>query len=52
MRLAREIHDTLAQGFTGIVIQINAAEQITPDKNEETWNHLEKARDPRAPKPG
>lgn len=44
MRLAREIHDTLAQGFTGIVVQINAAEQITPAKNEETWSHLEKAR--------
>lgn len=44
MRLAREIHDTLAQGFTGIVVQINAAEQTTPDKNEETWSHLEKAR--------
>ena len=44
MRLAREIHDTLAQGFTGIVVQINAAEQAAPEKNEETWNHLEKAR--------
>ncbi|MCA1658945.1 MAG: histidine kinase [Verrucomicrobiaceae bacterium] len=44
MRLAREIHDTLAQGFTGIVVQINAAEQIASDKNAETWNHLEKAR--------
>lgn len=44
MRLAREIHDTLAQGFTGIVVQINAAEQTTSDKNEETWSHLEKAR--------
>ena len=44
MRLAREIHDTLAQGFTGIVVQINAAEQVAPEKNEESWNHLEKAR--------
>jgi signal transduction histidine kinase len=44
LRLAREIHDTLAQGFTGIVVQINAAEQSAPDKNEETWSHLEKAR--------
>ena len=44
MRLAREIHDTLAQGFTGIVVQINAAEQIAPDKNDQTWDHLEKAR--------
>jgi signal transduction histidine kinase len=44
MRLAREIHDTLAQGFTGIVIQINAAEQAASEKNQETWTHLEKAR--------
>jgi signal transduction histidine kinase len=44
LRLAREIHDTLAQGFTGIVIQINAAEQVASERNEETWNHLEKAR--------
>jgi hypothetical protein len=27
-RFAREIHDTLAQGFTGIVVQLNAAEQL------------------------
>jgi signal transduction histidine kinase len=26
-RFAREIHDTLAQGFTGIMMQLNAAEQ-------------------------
>ena len=26
-RMAREIHDTLAQGFTGIVLQLEAAEQ-------------------------
>ena len=44
IRLAREIHDTMAQGFTGIVVQINAAEQIATDKNTEVWQHLEKAR--------
>jgi PAS domain S-box-containing protein len=27
-RLAREIHDTLAQGFTGIIVQLQAAEQM------------------------
>jgi len=43
-RLAREVHDTLAQGFTGIVVQINAAEQIPVDKNTEVWSHLERAR--------
>lgn len=30
-RMAREIHDTLAQGFTGIVTQLQAAEQA-PDE--------------------
>ncbi|SDL70352.1 sensor histidine kinase [Microbacterium azadirachtae] len=30
-RLAREIHDTLAQGFTGIITQLQAAEQA-PDE--------------------
>lgn len=28
-RLARDIHDTLAQGFTGIIIQLDAAEDAT-----------------------
>ena len=30
-RMAREIHDTLAQGLTGIVTQLQAAEQATDD---------------------
>jgi signal transduction histidine kinase len=30
-RMAREIHDTLAQGLTGIVTQLQAAEQATAD---------------------
>ncbi|WP_292883552.1 sensor histidine kinase [Microbacterium sp.] len=30
-RLAREIHDTLAQGFTGIITQLQAAEQAADD---------------------
>ncbi|WP_308466140.1 sensor histidine kinase [Rathayibacter soli] len=30
-RLAREIHDTLAQGFTGIITQLQAAEQAVDD---------------------
>ncbi|NJN55067.1 MAG: histidine kinase [Anaerolineae bacterium] len=30
-RLAREIHDTLAQGFTSIVMHLEAAEQAIPD---------------------
>ena len=43
-RLAREVHDTLAQGFTGIVVQINAAEQAAGTKDPDVWGHLEKAR--------
>ncbi|MCE4026029.1 sensor histidine kinase [Microbacterium sp. Au-Mic1] len=31
-RLAREIHDTLAQGFTGIITQLQAAEQASDDE--------------------
>jgi signal transduction histidine kinase len=30
-RLAREIHDTLAQGFTSIVMHLEAADQALPD---------------------
>jgi len=30
-RMAREIHDTLAQGLTGIVTQLQAAEQAADD---------------------
>jgi signal transduction histidine kinase len=42
-RMAREIHDTLAQGFTGIVIQLEAAESVlaTPEKVQP---HLDRAR--------
>jgi signal transduction histidine kinase len=43
-RMAREIHDTLAQGFTGIVIQLEAAEDVLEDEPEEAHAHLEKAR--------
>jgi signal transduction histidine kinase len=31
-RLAREIHDTLAQGFTGIITQLQATEQAADDE--------------------
>jgi signal transduction histidine kinase len=30
-RMAREIHDTLAQGLTGIITQLQAAERAAPD---------------------
>ena len=39
-RKAREIHDTLAQGFTGIVIQIEAAEQAMSKSPGELPDHL------------
>ncbi len=46
-RLAREIHDTLAQGFTSIVMNLEAAEGALPEEiSEETrtkW-HLDQAR--------
>lgn len=43
-RLAREIHDTLAQGFTGIVLQLEAAEQILDENPIEVADHLDKAK--------
>ncbi|MFO7682517.1 MAG: sensor histidine kinase [Chloroflexota bacterium] len=43
-RLAREIHDTLAQGFTSIVMHLEAAEQALPDDLNTTHKHLDQAR--------
>lgn len=43
-RLAGEIHDTIAQGLTGIVAQLQAAEQ-TRHRPEELRRHLRQARD-------
>ncbi len=46
-RLAREIHDTLAQGFTSIVMQLEAADQSLPSAPAliNVRQHIEKARD-------
>jgi signal transduction histidine kinase len=44
-RFARDIHDTLAQGFTGIMMQLNAAEQRLPADAPEARAHIEKARE-------
>lgn len=33
-RMAREIHDTMAQGLTGIIAQLQAAEQVSDDRAE------------------
>ena len=43
-RMAREIHDTLAQGFTGIVLQLEAAEQSITDSPASTAAHIDRAR--------
>ena len=40
-RMAREIHDTLAQSFTGILLQVGAATQVLADEPEATQVHLE-----------
>jgi len=40
-RMAREIHDTLAQAFTGILIQVGAATQVLTDDSEATQAHLD-----------
>jgi signal transduction histidine kinase len=43
-RVAREIHDTLAQGFTGIVLQLEAAEQAIEETPDEVSEHLGRAK--------
>lgn len=42
-RLAREIHDTLAQNLTGIVLQLEAAIQLREVKPDKAWTRVEKA---------
>jgi signal transduction histidine kinase len=42
-RLAREIHDTLAQGLTGIVVQLSAAGQSLIDAPGQVTGHLDLA---------
>lgn len=42
-RMAREIHDTLAQGFTGIVVQLEAAEDVLGDSHGDVIQHLSRA---------
>jgi len=43
-RLARDIHDTLAQGFTSIVMHLEAADQALPDDLDTLQKHLDQAR--------
>jgi PAS domain S-box-containing protein len=42
-RMAQEIHDTLAQGFTGIIVQLEAAEDAISERTE-VRNHILKAK--------
>src|ERR1017187_2667897 len=43
-RMARDIHDTLAQGFTGVIVQLEADEDaISLGSRKEADNHLHRA---------
>jgi len=43
-RMARDIHDTLAQGLTGVIVQLQAAEDATSKGyKKEARNHLQNA---------
>lgn len=44
-RVAREIHDTLAQGFTGILVQLQAAERLGLKHPEQALASLQDARE-------
>jgi len=44
-RIARDIHDTLAQGFTGVIVQLEAAEDANlQGLPREAGEHLDRAR--------
>lgn len=42
-RIAREIHDTLAQGFVGISLQLEIAKRVLAGSNQAVKEHLESA---------
>ncbi len=45
-RMAREIHDTLAQGFTGVIVQLEAAtDAASRGLAREAEEHIERARE-------
>jgi PAS domain S-box-containing protein len=45
-RMARDIHDTLAQGLTGVIVQLQAAEDATSKGyKKDARNHLQTARE-------
>ncbi len=37
-RMAQQIHDTLAQTFSGILLKLRAAQRIAPQQPEEAWS--------------
>jgi len=43
-RLAREIHDTLAQGLSSIQLLLRAAERALPDEPDKAAGHVQQAR--------
>lgn|SRR5680860_428250 len=43
-RLAREIHDTLAQGLSSIQLLLRAAERALPNRSEAALDHVQQAR--------
>ena len=45
LRLAREIHDTLAQGFTGVVVQLPTPAEPLLDDRPEATQHVQRARE-------
>ena len=45
-RMARDIHDTLAQGFTGVIVQMEAAEEaLLDDDQKHAVGHVRRARE-------
>jgi signal transduction histidine kinase len=45
-RMARDIHDTLAQGFTGVILQTDAAEEALLEEDpEHAVRHMRRARE-------
>src|SRR5262249_19845415 len=45
-RMARDIHDTLAQGFTGVIVQMEAAEEALLDDDQvHAVRHVSRARE-------
>jgi signal transduction histidine kinase len=40
-RIAREIHDTLAQSFAGILLHLRVAKRIVENRPEEAWGLIE-----------